>query len=462
MNDSRQNDYGQEYYQSSCGKAYERGNGWEEIFGKYADRILKEIKPHKTLDVGCAKGFFVEALRDRGVEAYGIDISEYAVSQVREDIRPFCMVQSALLPVKEKYDLITCIEVLEHIDNQDIPLAIRHMCEASDDILFSSTPFDYEEESHVSVHTPAYWAEQFAYHGFYHDVQYDCSYICVQAMRFRRMKRDSVDLIREYENILFQKHQELTAARQRYQTSQEKVQIYKEAYQKHVDRINEELNPEIARLKEQIREAGETYQKRMDRTSEELNLKIARFKEQIREAGEKEAEACKIARIDASAAARLRLEEEIAKNRHLEEENYAMKKALEQIPDDGSFLKQVVRNRRHMETTLSGVVKKHFQDKREDRQLLERGAEYFKPVFDPVYYAQHNEDIQQVVGTDEEALLVHFITYGMDEGRRANEEFDVLAYAKYNPDVAEAERYQLRGCYLHYIVYGVEEGRRTR
>lgn len=433
MNDSRQNDYGQEYYQSSCGKAYERGNGWEEIFGKYADRILKEIKPHKTLDVGCAKGFFVEALRDRGVEAYGIDISEYAVSQVREDIRPYCMVQSALLPVKEKYDLITCIEVLEHIDNQDVPLAIRHMCEASDDILFSSTPFDYEEESHVSVHTPAYWAEQFAYHGFYHDVQYDCSYICVQAMRFRRMKRDSVDLIREYENILFQKHQELTAARQRYQTSQEKVQIYKEAYQKHVDRINEELNPKIARLKEQIRDAEE-----------------------------KEAEASQMARTEAAAAARLRLEEEIAKNRHLEEENYALRKALEQIPDDGFFLEQVVRNRRHMETTLSGTVKKHFQDKREDRQLLERGAEYFKPVFDPVYYAQHNEDIQQVVGTDEEALLAHFITYGMDEGRRANEEFDVLAYAKYNPDVAEAERYQLRGCYLHYIVYGIEEGRRTR
>lgn len=433
MNDSRQNDYGQEYYQSSCGKAYERGNGWEEIFGKYADRILKEIKPHKTLDVGCAKGFFVEALRDRGVEAYGIDISEYAVSQVREDIRPFCMVQSALLPVKEKYDLITCIEVLEHIDNQDVPLAIRHMCEASDDILFSSTPFDYEEESHVSVHTPAYWAEQFAYHGFYHDVQYDCSYICVQAMRFRRMKRDSVDLIREYENILFQKHQELTAARQRYQTSQEKVQIYKEAYQKHVDRINEELNPKIARLKEQIRDAEE-----------------------------KEAEASQMARTEAAAAARLRLEEEIAKNRHLEEENYALRKALEQIPDDGFFLEQVVRNRRHMETTLSGTVKKHFQDKREDRQLLERGAEYFKPVFDPVYYAQHNEDIQQVIGTDEEALLAHFITYGMDEGRRANEEFDVLAYAKYNPDVAEAERYQLRGCYLHYIVYGIEEGRRTR
>lgn len=433
MNDSRQNDYGQEYYQSSCGKAYERGNGWEEIFGKYADRILKEIKPHKTLDVGCAKGFFVEALRDRGVEAYGIDISEYAVSQVREDIRPYCMVQSALLPVKEKYDLITCIEVLEHIDNQDVPLAIRHMCEASDDILFSSTPFDYEEESHVSVHTPAYWAEQFAYHGFYHDVQYDCSYICVQAMRFRRMKRDSVDLIREYENILFQKHQELTAARQRYQTSQENVQIYKEAYQKHVDRINEELNPKIARLKEQVRDAEE-----------------------------KEAEASQMARTEATAAARLRLEEEIAKNRHLEEENYALRKALEQIPDDGFFLEQVVRNRRHMETTLSGTVKKHFQDKREDRQLLERGAEYFKPVFDPVYYAQHNEDIQQVIGTDEEALLAHFITYGMDEGRRANEEFDVLAYAKYNPDVAEAERYQLRGCYLHYIVYGIEEGRRTR
>ena len=91
MNESRKkNDnekyYDEEYYKNYAyanGMAYERGNGWEEVFGNHADRIVKEIAPKKTLDVGCAKGFLVEALRDRGVLAYGIDLSEYAVSKVR-------------------------------------------------------------------------------------------------------------------------------------------------------------------------------------------------------------------------------------------------------------------------------------------------------------------------------------------------------------------------------------------
>ena len=264
MSDNK-NYYDTDYYKSHCGEAYERGHGWEEIFGNYADRVVKEIRPHKTLDVGCAKGFFVEALRDRGVEAYGIDISDYAISEVREDIKPFCKVQSVLLPIEEKYDLITCIEVLEHLEGKDIPLAIQRMCEATDEIIFSSTPYDYEEESHISIHAPEYWVEQFAYNGFYHDVQYDCSYIAVQTMRFRKMEKRKIDLIREYESELFRKQQEIVVARQRYKQSEENVLIYKEAYQKHVDMINQELNPKITELNGKISEIAEDTRKTVEK-----------------------------------------------------------------------------------------------------------------------------------------------------------------------------------------------------
>ena len=94
--------------------------------------------------------------------------------------------------------------------------------------------------------------------------------------------------------------------------------------------------------------------------------------------------------------------------------------------------------------------------------LFKKKMEYFKPVFDPVYYALHNEDISKVLGMDEGALFRHFIVYGMDEGRRANEDFDVWAYAKYNRDVLQAQEWRWRGCYLHYIEYGKKEGRRVR
>ena len=310
MSHHENNYYNQTYYQTHCGEEYERGNGWEEVFACYAQRIIREICPHSVLDVGCAKGFLVEALRDQGMEAFGIDISEYAVASVRKDIRPFCKVQSVLHPIEGHYDLLTCIEVLEHLDQAEIALAIQHLCAASDDILLSSTPFDYDEESHVSVHTPAYWAEQFAYHGFYHDVQYDCSYISIQAMRFRRVQKSSADLIRDYENELFQKHQELVAARQRYKTAQENVHIYQEAYQKHVDLINQELNPKIADLQQSLQSRLQKMQKEKDEAAQKA---LEDLKHQMEN------------------RCHQKIEEEIKKRKVLEEQYYQKEEICEQL-----------------------------------------------------------------------------------------------------------------------------------
>src|SRR5437867_12330579 len=75
----------------------ERGP-WLQLFRAMAESIDRTIKPKRVLDAGCAKGFLVESLRDRGIEAFGIDISEYAISEVRPDIRPYCRVGSLVIP----------------------------------------------------------------------------------------------------------------------------------------------------------------------------------------------------------------------------------------------------------------------------------------------------------------------------------------------------------------------------
>ncbi len=446
--------YNQDYYQSHCGEEYERGNGWEEVFARHAQRIKREIQPQSVLDVGCAKGFLVEALRDQGIEAFGIDLSEYAVSSVREDIRPFCKVRSVLQPIGQRYDLLTCIEVLEHLEQEETALAIQHLCEASDDILFSSTPFDYAEESHVSVHTPAYWAQQFAYQGFYHDVQYDCSYISVQAMRFRRVQKSSTELIWDYENELFQKHQELLAARQRSQVSQENVQIYREAYQKHVDMINEELNPKIADLQQRLENREEEMQKICKEKDAEIENAVAGLKMQMEQ------------------RCHQKLEEEIKKRKILEQQYYEKEEADEQLQCCRIELQQaqttILLMQQKMEHAEQAYAKRwkafrtRCKDRLFERRLLKKERSYWNPVFDAQYYAQCNEDIRELVGLDELALLRHFIRFGMREGRRASMEFDIDVYMRCNPDVADRWKFDKRACCLHYLEDGRLEGRRAR
>src|ERR1700682_4741490 len=109
--------YGSEYFQSHCGPVpYTRSHReWLGFFSKIAEEIISSLAPKRVLDAGCAMGFLVEALRDRGGEAYGLDVSEYAISQVRQDVAPYCKVASLAEPIAGRFDLITCIEVLEHL-----------------------------------------------------------------------------------------------------------------------------------------------------------------------------------------------------------------------------------------------------------------------------------------------------------------------------------------------------------
>src|SRR6187551_3121714 len=110
--ESASGDYDKVYYDSHCGDTpYARDQvAVQNHFRAFAATLVDRYHPMRVLDVGCAKGFLVENLRDYGVDAFGVDNSEYAISEVREDIKPFCRRRSALEPIGEKYDLITCIE----------------------------------------------------------------------------------------------------------------------------------------------------------------------------------------------------------------------------------------------------------------------------------------------------------------------------------------------------------------
>ena len=195
--------YNEEYYHNGCGPIpYEEPEHWVEFFGMIADRIVKDIHPQTVLDAGCAMGYLVAALRDRGVEVYGIDISEYAVSKVREDVRPFCRVGSlteefpADLP--QRYDLIVTIEVLEHLYAEDGKKAIANLCKCADTVLFSSTPDDFEERTHVNVQQREYWARLFFEQGFTDDINYRPRYLTPYASLFRK-NTDMVRQIEDYE-----------------------------------------------------------------------------------------------------------------------------------------------------------------------------------------------------------------------------------------------------------------------
>jgi SAM-dependent methyltransferase len=187
------------YYDCYGGRPYRRNTEWLTFFAGIADRIVADIRPRRVLDAGCALGLLVEALRTRGVEAFGIDTSAFAIDEVYAPVKPFCRQASATDSLRERYDLIVCLEVLEHLTAANAETAIANFCAHTDDILFSSSPFHFAEATHVNMQPPGYWAAQFARHQCYRDIDFDASFVAPWAVRFRRRTDPPHRIVADYE-----------------------------------------------------------------------------------------------------------------------------------------------------------------------------------------------------------------------------------------------------------------------
>jgi hypothetical protein len=109
---------------------FAHGNGAEgpRDFSDEARRIAAIPGVRSVLDVGCAKGFLVRELRAVGVEAWGIDVSGYAISRADEDTRPWLSVGSLRdIGSGVRYDLCHVCGVLVYLRFSEIRETLRRL-----------------------------------------------------------------------------------------------------------------------------------------------------------------------------------------------------------------------------------------------------------------------------------------------------------------------------------------------
>jgi 2-polyprenyl-3-methyl-5-hydroxy-6-metoxy-1,4-benzoquinol methylase len=179
--------YDRDYYETGFRIPYRRDvPHWLQFFDQVALGIIGEFNPQTVLDCGCAHGFLVERLRERGVDAWGIDISEYAISQAHPSIAQFVGVMDVTQLPDRRFDVITCIEVLEHLTPGNGWRAVEAMTRNTDVILFSSTSTPDDEPTHENVQPFAYWRQLFAEFGFAPDASRTAAFVSHDAHWFVR------------------------------------------------------------------------------------------------------------------------------------------------------------------------------------------------------------------------------------------------------------------------------------
>lgn len=123
--------------------------------------------PHSYFDVGCGTGAMVKAARLLGVDGWGVDILPHDEPfLVQQDLRSFC-------DLGKKFDLVTSIEVAEHIDPDYADVyadtLARHLRPDGGLLILSAAIPGQNGDGHVNCQSKEYWREKLKARGLIYD-----------------------------------------------------------------------------------------------------------------------------------------------------------------------------------------------------------------------------------------------------------------------------------------------------
>ncbi|MCW9034155.1 MAG: class I SAM-dependent methyltransferase [Rhodospirillales bacterium] len=124
-------EYGEMYFDGPR----EYGYGGYRYDGRWQP-VAKDIVDHfglkpgdRVLDIGCAKGFLVKDLRAIGIDAVGVDVSEYGLAHAEPEAKDHLQIASAdNIPFEDKsFSAVLAINCLHNLNRASCVKAIKEM-----------------------------------------------------------------------------------------------------------------------------------------------------------------------------------------------------------------------------------------------------------------------------------------------------------------------------------------------
>lgn len=135
--------------------------------------ILQFIKPASVIDIGCGAGNWLFNWKELGVtDISGVDGNYVKAEDLIIDKNNFTPADlDKGFCTDRKFDLVTSLEVAEHIRPENAEKFIESLCELGDVIVFSAAIPGQDGTLHYNEQYPDYWIGKFARHNF---KPYDC------------------------------------------------------------------------------------------------------------------------------------------------------------------------------------------------------------------------------------------------------------------------------------------------
>lgn len=159
--------FGKEYFDGDR----EYGYGGYKYDGRWIT-VARDIIDHfglkpgaKILDVGCAKGFLVYDLVNQGMDAYGIDVSTYALDNAVPEIRPRLSIGSCdhIEFEDNSFDAVLAINTIHNLDREGCVRSCKEIERIAPGKGFIQVDSYYTEEQKNIFES---WVLTAEYHGY--------------------------------------------------------------------------------------------------------------------------------------------------------------------------------------------------------------------------------------------------------------------------------------------------------
>ena len=134
----------------------------------FCDAVQKCLRFKSYIDVGCAIGGIVAEFQKRNFDACGIEGPENCVPYLEATMVHIMDIRRPISMGRD-FDLVTCLEVVEHIEPEYEEQLIQNLVNLTGVwLLISAAPPGQGGHYHVNCQPHSYWIQKFAEKGIVH------------------------------------------------------------------------------------------------------------------------------------------------------------------------------------------------------------------------------------------------------------------------------------------------------
>jgi len=138
---------------------FKRNLDWNvPIAGIFVDLLMRHFHPLSVVDVGCGNAEFLAEFKKRNVAIKGYEGSRHALDSALVD-RKFIELFDLKNTIQEtqKYDLVLCLEVAEHIESEFSQKLVENVTSLGDVIVFTAATPGQGGHFHMNEQHREFW-----------------------------------------------------------------------------------------------------------------------------------------------------------------------------------------------------------------------------------------------------------------------------------------------------------------